>query len=155
MTNWTRIWLSLSLAGVVAAGVAHQRLDEDRKRQRRVAAECNRCVEAPGRRGKVLHRRLAAKAAVVRQLLDGRLTLLEAAEWFKVLNEMPSDCPSYANAVFPTGSEGETLCRQVISWTEGQLLMQSPSQAEAVTRELKEELQAYLERDGIVRLPGE
>src|SRR3954454_8962087 len=92
MTNWTRIWLSLSLAGVVAAGVAHHRLDADRKRQRPVAAECNRCVEAPGGGGKVLLRRLAAKAAVVRQLLDGRLTLLEAADWFKVLNETPGDC---------------------------------------------------------------
>ena len=38
---------------------------------------------------------------------------------------------------------------------EGQLMVQSPRRAEAMTRELEEELQAYLERVGIVQLPGE
>ena len=162
MTACTRLFLSVSLLAALLAGVARLRpewvsvpgLDgsgpSDAGRQ--MEAERQRAALLD-RRNEVVSRRLDAKNVVVGQLLDGRMTLAEAAAWFKALNESPADCPAVAHGEFPGASEGERLCRQVIGWAQAERAGQSASQAEATNARLEEELQTLLGRDGTVHLP--
>jgi hypothetical protein len=81
---------------------------------------------------------LARKLDAVSQLIEGRLTLLEAASRFQ--------------AVGGSDADGETVCRTVIGWVH-LLLNERPEQAEAVSERLESELQCCVERAGGVRLP--
>jgi hypothetical protein len=162
MTPCTRLFLSVSLLAALLAGVARLRPDwvsglgldgsgpSDVGRQ--MEAERQRAALLD-RRHEVVRRRLDAKNMVVGQLLDGRLTLAEAAAWFKALNESPADCPAVSHGESPGASEGERLCRQVIGWVQAERAGQSASQAEATSVRLEEELQTLLRRDGTVHLP--
>jgi hypothetical protein len=162
MTPCTRFLLSVSLLAALLAGAARLQpdwasslgLDEcgPPEVRQQLAAERQRGTLLD-RRQEVVRRRLDAKNEVVGQLLDRRLTLAEAAAWFKSLNESPADCPAAWHGEFPGASEGERLCRQVISWVHAELAQQSASQAEAVCGRLEDELQALLRRDGTVPLP--
>jgi hypothetical protein len=93
------------------------------------------------------------KAEVIQRLLDGRITLPEAAAWFKSLNR-PGRNGLDLLAGYPGASEGERLCRQVIAWAKARAETQSYSEAEVVGQRLEAELRARLERDGEVRLPA-
>src|SRR5262249_29954001 len=77
-----------------------------------------------------LARRMRMKATVVRQLLGGELTLLDAAAAFRILNDaQANDDPWRA---FQGGSDGEKLCRQVIYWADAQIRFNMrPSDVEA------------------------
>jgi hypothetical protein len=92
------------------------------------------------------------KDEVIRRLLDGRLTLPEAAAWFRSVNR-PSRTGVDLLARYPGASEEERLCRQVIAWAKARAESQSFSQAEVVGQRLEAELRACLEREGKVRLP--
>jgi hypothetical protein len=162
MTACTRVFLSVSLLAALLAGAARLRPDwvsglgldgsapPDVRRQ--MEAERQRAALLD-RRTEVVRRRLDAKNEIVGQLVDGRLTLAEAAAWFKALNESPADCPAVPHGEFPGASEGERLCRQVMSWVRADLSRQSASQAEAMSVRLEEELRTLLGRDGTVHLP--
>jgi hypothetical protein len=84
--------------------------------------------------------RLRAKQRVVAQVIAGTLSLLEAAALF-------GTCGHDAAA-----RDGESLCRAVIGWVH-LALSDRPEQAEAVSQQLEEELQAVLARRGCVQLP--
>jgi hypothetical protein len=103
----------------------------------------------------VTRRRIEAKQKVIRQLVEGRLALLEAAAWFRYLNENPSDCQDGYRTAWPGHSDEEKLCRQVIGWVEVEVRERSSlSQAEEMTRRLEAELDGHLARDGAVKLPA-
>jgi hypothetical protein len=162
MTSCTRFVLGVSLLVTVLVGATRLQPDwvsglgldgcgpPDARQQ--LEAERQRAALLD-RRDEVVRGRLEAKTVVVGQLLDGRLTLAEAAAWFKSLNESPADYPAVRHGEFPGASEGERLCRQVINWVEAELGRQSASQAEAISVRLEEELQTLLRRDGTVHLP--
>ncbi len=118
--------------------------------------------EAPGeeareadlaRRLRVARQRIDAKLAVVRRLLAGELTLLEAATRFRDINGEPADCPVPDNHLWPSASPEEMLCRQVIVWAQAHARDDSSGAAGAVVDRLEAELEALLAR-GAVRLPG-
>lgn len=79
---------------------------------------------------------LIRKQQAVAALIDGRLSLLEAAGRFR---------DAQASA------DGEALCRAVIGWVH-LALNDRPERAEAVSQRLEGELQTYLDRSGRGRL---
>jgi hypothetical protein len=79
---------------------------------------------------------LRRKQQAVTAVLDGKLSLLEAAGRFRDEN---------------ASSDGETLCRTVIGWVH-LALSERPEKAEAVSLRLEGELQSYLDRSGRGRL---
>jgi hypothetical protein len=112
-------------------------------------------AEALRRLHDIARRRLAAKEQVIRRLLDGQLTLLEAAAWFGYVSDNPPDCPERC-CVQRNDSRGEKLCRQVIGWagTKARERM-SWSEAAEIVRSLEAELNDHLARHGTVKLPSE
>jgi hypothetical protein len=101
--------------------------------------------------------RSESKRQVARDLLAGRICLLEAAARFRQLNAPPpeADTSLFRGAsVFPGRTEEERLCRQVIQWaaTEFEDGGRPTAASAACRRRLEGELQALLER-GPVLLP--
>jgi hypothetical protein len=80
---------------------------------------------------------LQLRQQAVVAVIDGRMSLWEAAARFRSSQRTPAD--------------GEALCRSVIGWV-GLALSDRPERAELVTRRLEQELQGYLDRFG--RLPS-
>lgn len=79
---------------------------------------------------------LRRKQLAVSAVIDGKLSLLEAAGWFR------NEC---------TSVDGEALCRTVIGWVH-LALCERPEKAEAVSLRLEGELQVFLDRTGPGRL---
>jgi hypothetical protein len=120
----------------------------------RVVRQAEAESEDLDRRGAAVLARINARQEVVRDLCDGRLTLLEAAARFRALNATAgATARRAAQDIYPGASEGERICRQVIGHVRTHLEEQSPGRGETVTRALEEELRARLEADGTVRLP--
>ena len=93
-----------------------------------------------------------AKKRVVVDLIEGRLTFLEAVARFDAIHR-----DSTANLEMKMGilasHDGESLCRKVIGWVP-LVLGDRPEQADAITARLEGELQAILDRFGKVLLPS-
>jgi hypothetical protein len=104
------------------------------------------------RRRQLLLRRYVAKEQAVRELLAGRLTLLQAAARFRD-----------AEAAVPVGwgppctdsgpTKGKRLCWDVITWARGWLAENQPAQATEVITRLEAELQQHRAEYGVVELP--
>ena len=109
-------------------------------------------LSGPSEQSQIVQRRVQAKNAVTDRLLEGDLTLAEAASWFRYLCDNP---PQYATnrSNWPGDSEGEKLCRHVINWVSGYLSHSRPaSEIERIVSRLEEQLCALLAR-GDVELP--
>jgi hypothetical protein len=103
---------------------------------------------------KVILRRMREKTEVIEELLRGELTLLEAAAWFRFLNDNPPDCPCPFREQFPGRSDGEKACRSVLRWLTTTVCdrgEQKPS-SEVLAR-LQTELDALLTERAAVDLP--
>src|SRR5262245_28791097 len=93
-----------------------------------------RTEEAAARRDDELDRfreaaaaRLAAKGRLSIGLLEGRLTLLEAAARFRALNQTRREpCWASWRSPFPGRSDEEHLCREVIAWVAGEARQRDP-----------------------------
>lgn len=83
--------------------------------------------------------RVAAKQAIVAQLIAGQLSLWEAAARFR-------------QAASAVSADAESVCRTLIGWV-ALALAERPEQADAVTERLECDLQERLERCGCVVLP--
>jgi hypothetical protein len=99
--------------------------------------------------------RITAKGEVIRMLVDGRVTLGEAAAWFRTLNRPSTTGGRDCAADFPGASAEERLCRQAIAWAKSKARASSASREEAVGRRLEAEFAGLQARDGGVRLPEE
>jgi hypothetical protein len=94
--------------------------------------------------------RVEGKLRVCRELRDGRLSLAEAAAWFRA-------AAGAAAGSDAEGSEAERLCRQVIDFVEvvfpdGPDGPDGPT-ARALRARLTAELQSLLDTPGTLRLP--
>ena len=140
----------IGLALFVGASVAFLSVREPGAGGRRPASEAHLGVP-PDVAGL---QRIKAKGAVARQVIDGRLTLLEGAAWFKYFNEAMPDGRGDVAPEDEGLTEGERYCRQVIRWVDATAEQTSSDQAAGVARRLQSELDARLRRDGTVTLPA-
>jgi hypothetical protein len=82
------------------------------------------------------------KREVVRRILAGRLTLVEAVEEFRALGRMNEDGLKELLAAFPGSSEDEALCRSVIFWVAHAAADDPARRADLVAR-LKAEMRRH------------
>jgi hypothetical protein len=124
-------------------------------------AELRTILEAQRRSAEVLQkeavvrRRLLGKFAITRDLLDGRLTLFQAAARFRELEALTSEYIYYPRTLYPGATDEERLCRQVIVWAHNEAMCITPSQAASLVERLEAELHEHICQHGTVRLPEE
>jgi len=104
------------------------------------------------RRRQIYLQRHAVKDHAVRELLAGRLTLLQAAARCRDV-EAAYPVPWAPHIAATDPAEGERLCRMVISMARGWMLENVAAQAAAETARLEAELEQHRDPDGTVRLP--
>jgi hypothetical protein len=121
--------------------------------QRRRLAEAQRAEDLK-RGDDIVLKRTQERKEVIRQVLAGQLTLLQAALCFRRLNRTPADLAVDVRRNFPAASEGESLCLQVIQWTETELTDRGETDLGPVRR-LRTELAEMLRRNGTINLPQE
>jgi hypothetical protein len=92
------------------------------------------------------------RAALVSDLVAGRLTLFEAAAGFRAVQQTKERYVKPVPLSFLGKTDEERLCRQVLACVE-QRLRDEPDQAAVVAR-LQQELEEHLGRDGTVHLPA-
>ncbi len=97
-------------------------------------------------------RRLDAKSAVAQRLIDGELTLLEAAAWFRYITRTTAAAGDIPEPGEEDEPEAERFCRQVIRWAGTTARTASAERSEAIVRRLEAELDER-RRDGGVELP--
>jgi hypothetical protein len=103
---------------------------------------------------KLVMQRSAAKDAVVADVIDGRLTLLEAAAKFRAINASSPRAEHWLTSYqYPDQPYDLALCRSVIERVELQLHAQSSGQREGPVARLETELAEHLRRHGRVCLP--
>jgi hypothetical protein len=104
------------------------------------------------RRRQILLQRDAVQDLVVRKLLAGRLTLLQAAAQFR---DMEQTQPiTWGPPIAATDSvDGERLYRKVIARAKYWMEVHVPAAAADVTARLEAELEQHRGPDGAVRLP--
>lgn len=108
----------------------------------------NRLLE---RRNEVGHWRVQAKREVVIELLEGKLSLLQAAAWFEKLDRQPADMP--LRHLPGWRNSAEQYCRDVINWARGPLdPFRDPMQQEKVQR-LEMDLEGHLSEPDDFVLP--
>ncbi|HEY7157549.1 MAG TPA: hypothetical protein VH575_26575 [Gemmataceae bacterium] len=101
----------------------------------------------------VVRERLLVKDKVVERLIAGEITLFQAGASFLALHDSP-ELLARLRQSFPSSSDSESACRQVIAWTAIRVrATQSPEQSETVRQRLEAELREHLERDGTAELP--
>jgi hypothetical protein len=95
--------------------------------------------------------RIRAKAALVRELVDGQRTLLEVAAQFRDMNAGRDDYRSVIERVHPGRTYDERVCRNVITGVES-CLQDNPSLRDEVSTRLNAELDHAL-KAGPLTLP--
>jgi len=96
--------------------------------------------------------RMLAKKRIVRDLIDGRSTLLEAAVRLRDLPYPSENFRSELRKSEGGASDDENLCRHLLSWVPD-LLMDDPGFACSTLTRLQEELDDQLRQYGTVTLP--
>ena len=103
--------------------------------------------------------RILAKQSIVRAVIDGRLSLLEAAALWGEVNRLLPGGPGLAfqdehhnPSRPPLRTDEERLCRRVIDWIETGPYAGSPSRAAEIVARLNAEFREWLRR-GTNRLP--
>jgi hypothetical protein len=93
---------------------------------------------------------LAVKMQIVKQVIEGRMPLLEAAARFQAVTRQAS-VENALNAP-PAATDNEVMARSVIGWVE-LVLRDRPEQADVISARLESELQSHIQRFGKVLLP--
>lgn len=88
---------------------------------------------------KVLLERLTAKDEVTRELMEGRISFLQAADRFCDLNTNPSIFRAVNNPSLGA-TEEEQACRQVMFWVQRSLLRESTRQSKELLASLEQEM---------------
>lgn len=109
------------------------------------SAELDACSAA-------LAARSRATSEVVRELIDGKVSLLRAAARVRDLFGTDANGCEWLLCSAEGNSDGERLCRRVISWAEAHL-RDTPERGAAVAARLQRELEQCLQTHGTVVLP--
>jgi hypothetical protein len=103
----------------------------------------------------IVRRRLRAKHEITCELLEGRLSLFEAAARFGKLEEQTSEYIGYSRDPHPGETVEERLCRQVIMWANQEAAVRPYGEPQLRVGRLQEELQEHIRQHSAVRLPEE
>jgi hypothetical protein len=95
-------------------------------------------------RGQVVIDRIAAKEAVIEDLIADRLSLKEAVARFRSLNEAALGHGGDARRICSDAPRDESSCHQVLSWVKAALTDVPAEHAEEVCRHLHEEARQIL-----------
>ena len=98
--------------------------------------------------------RCKAKEDVVRDVIAGELTLLQAAARFRDVNASWPKARAVVQQAYAGLPYEHALCRQVIAYAEAELRHQGSVQKDSVLDRLEAELAEHLRRHGKVCLPG-
>ena len=151
MTTSIRFTVALlvGVGGLLALAIAAMP-----SRQLEQADSVSQLVAVPGEESVVAYERIKAKDKVTDRLLANELSLLEAASWFRYLNDNPTKYPSDFRKFWNGASDGEKSCRQVIAWARTRLLTRMPpSQADLAVAPLDAELRRLLCDNEVIELP--
>jgi hypothetical protein len=155
MYRWIRLWPYGAFVAVCATGLFLARPQPGSKSpaDRTVHAQSDLEPDmSPEDRLRAARSRAAARCRIVRRLCAHELTLLEAAERFRDLNEAaPEFNWENLRASLPGATDDERCCRQVIHQVE-QWLSDEPSRLVVERQRLEQELRDHLRR-GTLRLP--
>jgi hypothetical protein len=111
-------------------------------------------ISGPSPKSEILLERVKARVKVIQRLVEGELSLLEAAAWFRFLGDHPAELPDDFRSHYPGRSDGEKACRQVIGWTESHLRARGDySTRERLLRGLEDELNALCGEHEVIELP--
>jgi hypothetical protein len=104
----------------------------------------------------IANRRIEARQRVIEEVIAGRETLLGAAASLRAIDATPPDFEQKYPKSFPGNSDGERLCREVITRVVNVLKVQASDQAGPFAARLEAELQEHLRtHNGVVVLPRE
>jgi hypothetical protein len=103
--------------------------------------------------------RILAKNRISRDVIVGRLSLVEAAALFGALNRLPPQATPLSLADrrgsplrIPARTEEERLCRQVVEYVRW-ALVEEPDRAEDPVARLNAEFKEELDKQGSIHLP--
>jgi hypothetical protein len=114
----------------------------------------SRLLAGPGEEIRVIDQRVARKEEVIGRLIAGEITLLEAAAWFRDLNDDPPDRPCDFRQLERGRSDGEKACRQVVGWVRSSLINHpDPAEAAKVLARLERELEERAAAKEPIELP--
>jgi len=99
-----------------------------------------------------IHRCLIQKNQLIRDLIAGRVSFLEASAWFMHLNQIDHTPYEYAFH-FAGASLEEKACRQVIHWVETHMHYNPKTRSEAFLRQLRKELADRAAQPQGIQLP--
>ena len=117
-------------------------LNEERRREAELDREWQRTL-----------RRITVKSQAVEALIDGHLSLMQAAARFRDLEETPGDTRNPPGRSAGGTADGERLCREVIQWVHGHLRRSDPEFADEMAACLEAELWQHQALDGRIDLP--
>jgi hypothetical protein len=160
VTTHLRIFSTLALLGATLAGLAQYRpawaadhsldwwnLADLREQTRRDERELAECDQGKAERAA----RQAARAAVIKDLRAGRLSLAQAAAEFLRLVAGISPVQPQLIKADAAATELEHVCRQVVSWAEADAAAESPAAARQTRERLEQELSRLLaQHDGAI-----
>jgi hypothetical protein len=150
MKSSRRLLVPLAAAVLLAVTVCVCR---DRWRQTPEPPPAGEQAERAGdleERRQAILRRHREQERVVRELVGGRRTLLQAAAAFRALAAADNALDAPLRETYPAATDEERLCRWVIAYLRTSL-GDEPGAAELVAR-LEQELRLHL-RQGTLRLP--
>jgi hypothetical protein len=108
----------------------------------------------------ILVLRLAAKGQIARDVIAGRLPLVQSAALFGALNRLPPESakPSLLSlrpspVRFPAHTDEEWLCLQVVECV-GCELAEELDRREAVVARLETEFKEHIRKAGVIQLPN-
>ena len=99
--------------------------------------------------------RCKAKEDVVRDVIAGELTLLQAAARFRDVNASWPKARAVVQQAYAGLPYEHALCRQVIAYAEAELRHQGSAHKDSVLHGLEAELAGHLRQCGRVCLPGD
>ena len=95
---------------------------------------------------------LQQKQAIINQVIEGRLPLMEAATRFQAAHQAARLCLERATGVPGHTIDGEAVCRTIIGWV-CLALSDRPEQADRVSERLEGELREILTKAAANRTP--
>jgi hypothetical protein len=103
----------------------------------------------------IVRRRLRGKYEITRGLLEGRVTLFEAAAGFRKVEGQTREYIGYSHDLRSGETADEMLCRQVIRWVGHEAAVGGYPDPGQTAQRLEEELREHLRQHGTVRLTEE